>query len=237
MIWVILFIIIFVSSTYLAWKSMKDFQEVPISNFGYTLFLIRNPHSLDLDKLYKFALDGDFIFSLERLFKGEESALVIYAPNHLANSLQELDLVPLEDYLSPPQTPPNPKTVSVNDSYTWMIEPKIENGLDIKQDFLKEPPLNESNRFFWQIVASPINGITHKFQVTIRATVTETIPQKKIELAKKIDQYIQEKTGLKKQEKNIGTSFIYEAFRARNLVPQEVAPFILTQQELSDLLN
>lgn len=89
----ILFLLIVIISALLAFGSMKDFR--------YGVFLIRKPQALTprlLLYLHQTAKKSGLFFSLERLFKGFESALVIYGPKKVMIGLTSLGLLELEDY-------------------------------------------------------------------------------------------------------------------------------------------
>ncbi len=87
----------------LAYWSMKDFKVMPKgAKTNYALFLIRNTKALTPEILQAIILgQKDSIISLERLFKGSEAALAIYAPtDSLSPFFQSLDLLELEDYVN-----------------------------------------------------------------------------------------------------------------------------------------
>lgn len=86
----------------LAYWSMKDFKVAPKgAKSSYGLFLIRNTSGLTPEVLHSIMnAQKDVIISLERLFKGTEAALAIYAPTSvLMPFLQNLNLLELEDYV------------------------------------------------------------------------------------------------------------------------------------------
>ncbi|EKD84968.1 MAG: hypothetical protein ACD_38C00123G0003, partial [uncultured bacterium] len=86
-LWLILFLLIIGISFILAFRSMKDYQEIPkASKVEYGLFLIRRTDSFDagvLGSIGKFMLDNSLIISLERLFKGNKAALTIFGPKEI----------------------------------------------------------------------------------------------------------------------------------------------------------
>ncbi len=102
-IWVILADLVIIASFALALKSMSDYKERP-ANFkeAYGLFLIQNPGGLKVElltRLHNLLIKKRFIISLERLYKGDKRALVIYGPNSVLSAISsELGLLELEDY-------------------------------------------------------------------------------------------------------------------------------------------
>lgn len=95
---IILFLIIIGISVYLAYSSMKDVFEFPENTSS--LFLIRNPGVFSGETLrdLRQKMQSGQIISLERLFKGSKSALVIYGSGRLLQEFHNLDLLELLDY-------------------------------------------------------------------------------------------------------------------------------------------
>lgn len=96
MIWIVAFFIIILVSAVLAFRSMKDYEEFPDNLSLNTLFFIGNPQNLtagSLKKLHGVFLGRKQFFSIERLNKGKERALVIFGPKDLPEILPELNLV------------------------------------------------------------------------------------------------------------------------------------------------
>ena len=128
MLWIIIFLIIILVSAVLAFRSMKDYEEFPESLSLNTLFYIGKPQNLTseiLTKLHETLSEHKQFFSLERLNKGKERALVIYGPRDLESLFPELNLVEIEDYLTENALPSVDKKVDVNQSLTFLIEPKL----------------------------------------------------------------------------------------------------------------
>lgn len=99
---IILFILVILISFFLALNSMRIFEMKPNSKFEHGLFLIRNPGYLTPEVLSSIFADlskMDLLISFERLFKGLESALVVFGPKVVLLKHQEaLNLLELEDY-------------------------------------------------------------------------------------------------------------------------------------------
>lgn len=80
---------------------MRDFQLKPNAKNDYSLFLVRNISKLNLDSFNSILNElskKDLLVSFERLFKGEESALVVFGPKNILLNYQDLNLLELEDY-------------------------------------------------------------------------------------------------------------------------------------------
>lgn len=144
--WIILFLLIIGVSFILAFQSMKDFAEKPAdSKSQYGLFLIRNLKALSADflnSLHKELADKGLIFSIEKLFKGQRAALVIYGPRDFLQKYHDLlDLLELEEY-----TNVDPKEV-----LSWEV-----NTTDGSLNGI--PQLLEDEQFWWQVVLKPTKG-------------------------------------------------------------------------------
>ncbi|MDO8638027.1 MAG: hypothetical protein Q7R43_00500 [Candidatus Daviesbacteria bacterium] len=142
-IWFVLFFIVVIASFILALKSMGDYQERPLGmGLKYSLFLVQNPNMLTgdiLKNIYDEALKSNTIISIEKLFKGEKTALVIFAPKELTDKFTgTLNLLELEDY----------STREINNFKIWEIG--VKNPVSIKL-----PALSAKEEFWWQIVLKP----------------------------------------------------------------------------------
>lgn len=147
LLWVALFFIIIAISFLLAYQSMKDFAEKP-SALGkdYSLFLIRNPQALSiklLEELHALTLKTGHIITLERLFKGPKSAVVIFGPKSILDNYPDLNLLELEDYTNIPETDIIAWEVGTKDPVLFHFEPVSV--------FKQLPKLNESQQFWWQL--------------------------------------------------------------------------------------
>src|SRR3989344_1433133 len=162
MIWIIIFLTIVIISLFLAYRSMKDYQDVPEDlNIEMGLFLIRYPEGINgeiLSHLYQFAKTKRSIISLEKLNKSGEKALVIFGPKDLQKDFPNLNLLELEDYLQNPVGTQdlNSTKTSVNNTLAWNImgkkDPKKE--LVLAEGF-SITNLSENQSFYLQIVCSP----------------------------------------------------------------------------------
>lgn len=134
----------------LAFQSMKDFQEKPEKlGLEYGLFLVRNTVGLTaeiLDAIHTETAKKGLLISLERLFKGLKSALVIYGPKDIVlKYAQQLRLIEIEDYT---------QDISPNDLVIW--EMGVKDNFDLQKDipniFTQLPALNEVEQFWWQLI-------------------------------------------------------------------------------------
>lgn len=248
MIWIISFIVVVIASAFLARRSMRDYEDYPAQNLEHGVFLIKNPKGLSGDffkKLKALLIGEELLISIEHLSKGSEKAILIFGPLHILRNFTELKLLELEDYLLSPREPNissnifDQKKISIGDVYTWYIQPKqsLNSSLTIKSNFLKHLELDSDQRFFWQVVISPIKNATH-YQTTIRAMVVDPNPINRVELAKKMADYIKNLTGLDKKQSQKQIPFdVFESFKQRTLIPKEVAPFEMQEDEIIRLLG
>lgn len=246
MIWIILFFIIILVSAVLAFRSMRDYEEFPDSIASNTLFYIANPqkfNEISLEKLHDFFLTRKQFFSLERLNKGQERALVIFGPGELPEILPELNLIEIEDYVSDAGISAgrldSDKTVSVDDSLTWLLEPKsVSKKLLHVGNEIKEIQLAQNQKFFMQIVCLGENiGGKKDFQISLRVMVVDQDSIEKVLLAKKVSEVLETATGLKKHEDNFPESKKFDSYKQRSLIPKEVSAFPLNTQEIFALLS
>src|SRR5690348_3290960 len=126
MIWLVVFGVIIIISIFLALRSMKDYQDIPMDNLKYSLYLIRNRAAFNEEVLSQFhqkiaSLDSHFSF--ERLFKGAEEALVMFAPNSVMNNFSELQPLEIEDYLP-----------DKNVTTSWVIKAVSQDQINITPD-------------------------------------------------------------------------------------------------------
>ncbi|MBI2020243.1 hypothetical protein HYS94_02375 [Candidatus Daviesbacteria bacterium] len=140
---IVLFVLIVVISFFLALRSMRDYQEVG-NPAEYALFLIRKSAGLTeelLDNLFDDLFQKSQVLSLERLFKGQNSALTVFGPKDiLLKYAQPLDLLELEDYTNLPE-----------DRLTvWEVT--LKNSAPEDFSFASFPKLLPDEQFFWQLV-------------------------------------------------------------------------------------
>lgn len=143
--------------------SMKDFRISPKDlSLEVGLYLIRKPKSLTsemLSSLQKKVEKDDLIVSLERLFKGRESALVLYGPkNLLLNFSKNLDLLEVEDY----------SQVAL-DASAWEIGVREKDYPISGSLFSQFPKLEVQEQVWYQMVLQIKKRAEGKFRCQIRA--------------------------------------------------------------------
>lgn len=171
----ILFLLIILISLLLTYLSMKDFEEGP-EDFGPDngLFLIRKQHPLTielLDYIIKVLKKKSVIISLERLFKGGESALCLYGPKKAISKLTKaLDLIELEDY------------TDAVDIAIWQMGTKTLNHKMTKSFFSDFPKLEDGEQVWFQMVLQPASRGEH-FRCQIRGVIVSGDARRKKQLA------------------------------------------------------
>lgn len=221
---------------------MRDYEEFPDSLSLNSLFYIGNPQNLNLE-IFKKLHDSNFtqkqFFSLEKLIKGKQKALVIFGPRELVKNFPELNLVEIEDYIGDEVGQDFEKKVNVNQVLSWLIEPKNnpKKVLHIGEE-MKNLSVEDGQKIFIQSVLMPIGNTSEQiFQATLRVMVADPDPIKRVELAKKVDQIFSASTGLNKHEDNFPEGKKFDSFKQRSLIPKEVAEFPLTEEEVLSLLT
>ncbi len=169
-LWIVLFLLIIAVSIILAFRSMEDYQELPHqSGIEHGLYLIRNTAGFDtsiLNSIGETMICSDSpVVSIERLFKGSETALTIFGPKTILSQFTDkLDLLELEDYSS---------EFSKCRAEVWEVGIKKGKKFDVSNVvnlFGSLSKLAAKEQFFWQIVLGvkkSRNGIF--FQAQIRA--------------------------------------------------------------------
>lgn len=183
-LWLVLFLLVVGISFVLAFRSMRqDYLEVPPQSTQYGLFLIRKTSALKievLDSLHEATINEGLIISLERLFKGSKSALVIFGPkNILLNFADKMDLLELEDYTN----------TSQENIQAWEVGIKKTTNKMGKIDLFKDlPVLQEDEQMWWQIVlqAKMQKGNQLVFQSQIRVVLLATDPSRIKELTQNL---------------------------------------------------
>lgn len=225
------FVLITGSAFFLAWRSMKDFQDKPNPKVIYGAFLIQHPELLNKDffkRIHRLGLDrqfkkriNPFIFALEKLAKGTTRALVIYGPKELSFEFPELSLMELEDY-----------TQKMTLNNLQCFELALKKGLKLTdlplQDLqlLKHFQLEEAEYLFLQIVMIPHPG-EDLFQVALRIVVGAKDSNRRIEIAHKLGQLIKLNINLDRSSKRRTSLESFQNFQKRSLVPAQIEKFIL----------
>ena len=237
-LWLILATILSFVAFFLSKRSLSEYQEDPNSHLNYGLFLIRSPSHFNTDFLRELTQKSkgeELIFSLERLFKGKNTALVIYAPKDLIGQFDYLNLQELEDYT---------EKIDVNNCLAWEIEPKQKmkgkkSLLKRQPSFLKNLPLADNDQFYFQAVCQIIRHRNNRpvFQVTLRGLVIVEEPVTRANIAKKIELQMEQETSSRRKERSKTSSQLYFDYKKRNIRPKEAAPFVLTGEDIVSLLS
>lgn len=220
----ILFLLIIGISFILAFRSMKDYQEIPKdSKVEYGLFLIRQTASFGasiLDSMGRLMLEAGLIISLERLFKGHQAALTIFGPKKILDKFKEsLNLLELEDYTLELDN----KDISV-----WEVGMKSASKLDL-------PELGNEDQFFWQVVLGAKKVKDNlSFQTQIRAVVYCQDPQRRKVLVPMFENL--QTGGLVKIPRPFSTEQMMAFYKLRSLSKDSNGP-ILDSEGVMSLLK
>jgi len=152
------FLVIIAISFVLAYRSMQDYQEIP-SPEKNGVYLIQNPSSLTKELIAEIGTKaGGEVVSFERLFKGNQSALVIFGPKPVLETFAQLNLLELEEY-----------TLIKAPKIAWEMGIK-DSSLDFQGNpFASLPLLNLDEQFWWQLLLQ--NQDKDHWQAQIRAVV------------------------------------------------------------------
>ncbi len=216
-VWLLIFGGVLAISYLLALRSMRDFQEIPGEDEGYSLFLIRKPQELTVETLkllYDNFLKSGQVISFERLFKGDRSALVIFGPVRLTAVLKNLDLLELEDY-----TNVSPEQVLV---WEMGVKHKRQVGGNIFGTF---PPLGSAEHFWWQLMLS------HSFKPQIRAVVVSADPQKREAVSDLIENLSRDR--LVRLPRGFSNARMLEFYQQRSFKKSNGNPTISTEEVVS----
>lgn len=225
---------------------MKGYQELPPQNFEHSLFLINNPQLLNEDnikKIYNYSLNNELIFSIEKLYKGKDKAVILFGPTAFARALDETKITELEDYLLPktytPQNLNELKAVNINSTLSWTLIPdrNSKNKIILKDNFAAIDGISENERVFIQFVLAPVKSVNLVFQTTIRVMVVSDDPNKRVELAKKIDGQIKSSSNLVRKESGNSISQTFDSFKLRTLIPKELQLISVTSDQLLKIIK
>lgn len=234
MIWIISIVVIVAVSLYLAFRSMRDYKEVSVSNLSYSLYIIRNRNQLTLpvlNNLYRQVKDLNAHFSFEIISKGEEQAYLLWMPIVLKNNLSILDLMELEDYLSPS---------FINSSIAFvglLLDKKKPLVLNNLGGSIRALNLTPEQKISLQIVCFPIEKSSYHFQVTFRVIVVDMDPNSKVELSKRVQDIFGSSGKLILGRKDETTAKIFNDYLDRSFIPPQVQSFTLTTEEILTLLS
>lgn len=238
MIWIVFFLLIILVSSVLAYRSMKDYEEIPDALTLNALFYVSSPSNIDkaLSTLHR-KFSGQKFFSLERLVKEDERAIVLFAERGMKKDFEELGLVEIEDYLTSwDGLSRHEKQTSVDETISWLLDPKTDSKslLQVKDEF-RDLKVKSGQKVFFQMVLMPTGD--SQFQSTLRVMVADPDPVGRVQLAKDVNLLISNSIGLNKHVDGFSESKKFESFKQRTLVPKEVSEFYLSQEEIISLLG
>ncbi len=218
-LWLLLFLLVLAISFILAFQSMRDYHEIPQkTDWEYGLFLIKNSAAFSselLDILYQQINKEGLLISVERLFKGKESAFCLFGPKKILETYTEsLDLLELEDYTN----------IDKEQISAWEvgIGQVLENGQKV---FGNLPQLLESEQYWWQIT------IGKSFTSQIRAVLFSKDLQRREELAKAFQNL---SNNFVKLPSPYSVGQIFEFFKQRSLV-KDSAILVLNSKQIIQL--
>lgn len=213
----IIFLVIIAASFILAYTSMKDFQEIPsVERNG--VYLIQKPDALTKELLEDLrSRSGSEVISLERLFKGKQSALVIFGQKKLLEQFSVLNLLELEDY----SKMKGAKTA-------W--EMAIKGSFPKTNIFDSLPDLNSDEQFWFQLL---VRNKSRDWQGTIRAVVLSDNEAHRKELSGKL----QTLANIVKVPRPLTSEQIYNSFTKRAFAPALQNPFPISSDQILKILG
>lgn len=225
-IWLALFIIILIISFILAYLSMKDFQEIPKpSEFG--IFLIQSPQEFKesiLSLIYEDVFKNKEVITLERLFKGKKSALVITgSKRHLQKYQMSLNLLELEDF-----TRVDEASVS---AWEVGILGDAKRPIKLENIFNDIPEFDVSEQFWWQLVLQA--STTSDFKCQIRAVLLSPHEQRRKDLPEKLETL--GKGELAKIFRGAPSSQILRNYKLRSIISVDPTLLNITSEEVLQL--
>jgi hypothetical protein len=196
-----IFLIIIAVSFILAYYSMRDFQEIP-SPEKNGIYLIQSPNAFTTDLIAELCnkMNGEVV-SVERLFKGTQSALIIFGSKQILEAFPALNLLELEDY-----------TGITTAKLSW--EMGVKDSLkDIGNIFEGIPNLYTNEQFWWQLVLQPEKG-SRDWQAQIRAVLLSDDQSRQ----KQLSFSLQKLSKLVKIPRPLTSDQIYQAYVHRAYV-------------------
>lgn len=224
MLWIIALFLVLIASFYLAWRSMRDYQERPIENIDYSLFLIQNPEALasKISDIFNLTITSQLIISFEKLLKGQGKALVCFAPRGMI-SKTGLKFLEIEDYLA---------KIPKGQFKGWEVGLNLNNNPEV---FNPDLELGENDQLFFQIVTQPQKE--KLFQTTLRAILVSPNQTSKETLTKKFEESLKNHPFLFKQIKPQTSEQILINYKQRNLYPPQISKMTINFDALSKLIG
>lgn len=219
-LWVILFVLVLGISFILAAKSMRDFSESLTEDSKYGLFLIRKTEHLTSHLLESIRSEhklANFLVSFERLFKGTQSALVIFGVKKLLEKHKNtLDLLELEDY------------TNVDASHVSAWEVGIRGKGNNQKIFVNLPKILETEQFWWQLICPP----NSKVQIT--AVIISPDKTNRDNLSRVCQKLAPDR--LIKLPQAFSSLQILEFYQKRSIRTNSLNPALSSEEMLEDML-
>lgn len=216
MVWLLLVALTLVISFILALRSMSNYLHLPQNMAkNYSLYLVKNPKNISIDK---FA--GSSFFSMEKLFKGGNNALVIFIDKEGARNFKAADVLELEDYTKAAWGE-GVKVIS------WVLG--VKPGLTTRSAVW--PSLSGGEQLWLQLTAMPAGK--GKFKAILRLICLYNDPGRLEELQLEVEQTLKD-MGLLQVPVPLKNQDILKQFVARAL-PETTWSSNLTEGELNNL--
>lgn len=217
-LWLALFLLVVAISFVLAYQSISDFQDIPgQKDEEYSLFLVRLFSGLTaeiLNSIHQDIVKEGLIISLERLFKGRKSALVIFGPRQvLLKYAHLLNLLELEDYTN----------VDREFVQAWEVDMKNVNRAYF------DLSLSEDEQVWWQLT---LKAKKMEFISQIRASVFAKDPSRR----KDLSEALKNARGFAKIPKPFSSSQIFDFYHQRSLTLKDAQHFLTTEEIVKTLV-
>lgn len=224
-------ILIIVIALFLAYRSMRDYRQLPQAGVEHGLYLVQNPGAVNpslFRKIGQLMTSPEVLMSLEVVVKGSDKALVIYGPKQLVAQLPEANLLEIEDYqagLAPEKT----EILELN------VRQKAGDYINTANLFA-DLGLSEDERFGWQMVIQPTDPPQPIWQATVRIFIWSATAQRQAEIRQQITARLTEQTKFEIQSSKLSLSQLLKVYAKRSLIPEELIKFPVNDQELTQIM-
>lgn len=240
-----LFVLVILISLILAFRSMRDYADMPVySSTPYSLYLVKNEAGINtdfLESIDQIINQKRLIISFERLYKGTKKALVVYGPVVILKQFADsLGLMELEDYsLKYNKDSIHPGILA------WEISSRDYHKADKQILNLAKIPvtLNEWEEIWVQFVVQPKcekNGLQPLSKALIRITVITQDANRATEIKSEIDNLVKT-TNLVTVPQVYSTISMIKFYQSRSLsqklLGKEGGHFIASLDDVQSLLG
>jgi hypothetical protein len=249
-IWLALFVLIIIASFILAYLSMKDYQETPAKSALFGIFLIQNPHHLNnaiLNSQFHEISKIRSVVTLERLFKGSKSALVMTGPKDVLRKYSEiLNLLELEDYTNIDESAAAAWEVGVKEDVPrpLLIDDLFKDFVQLRTDeqfwwqlTLQTSPIKKHSILDflgWLILAKKSNTLT--FHCQIRAVLYAPDPSRRQQLSERLENSLGDGK-LIKIPRPVTSNQIFGNYKLRSITPADPHLLSLVAEEVLSLVG